>query len=93
MAKKTNDTNGPWGNMRPGRHTHEDFDHLVSPLGRDGAETSSYSPDECIDYKVPSNQRHDGPHEPRNVGKGRPEGGGGGPTRASERARNDRRGG
>lgn len=75
--KKTSDTNGPWGNMRPGRHTHDQFEVLASPLGFDGAETPMYSPDECVEEALEegeSNQHRRGPH-------------------GSEYARNERRGG
>lgn len=81
----------------PGRHYHEDFDHLVSPVGRNGAETPEYSPDECIDYRVPSNQRRNEPHDPYDASGGRGEGRGGRHERqdirqGGEYRRNERRG-
>lgn len=77
MAKKR-DGNGPLGHFTVGRRTADQFNHLASPLGLDGAETPQFSPDECVEKdlaKGQSNQRRRGPHE------------------SSEYARNERRGG
>jgi hypothetical protein len=73
MARKR-----PSGSLDRGRSALDQFNHLVSPLGLDGAQTPQYSPDECVEVdqaKGQSNQRRRGPHE------------------AGEYRRNERRGG
>ena len=57
--------------FRPGREQHDQFSHLVSALGQDGAQTPRYSPSEAVDgAKGPNPQRTRGPESARNERRG-----------------------